>query len=235
MASLLELRAVSVAFAGRSGTVTLLADSLDVGLRPGRMHCVAGPEGSGKSSVLRVAAGLLQPTSGTVAWNGEELDGLDEDAVAARRSAHIGYVDQEATLLRHLSALENVLLPAVPRRRAAELQGRAHTLLAELGVADLAGARPDELSRGERRSVALARALLLEPPLLILDEPTAGLDRASADAMIAWLAAQREGGRALLVASREQALIDAADVRSTLGSTPGLNAGLNTGRRHPLE
>ncbi|SDS42604.1 ATP-binding cassette domain-containing protein [Microterricola viridarii] len=217
MASLLELRAVSVAFADRSGTLTVLADSLDVGLRPGRLHCVAGPLGSGKSSVLRVAAGLLRPTSGTVAWNGEELAALGEDAVASRRAAHIGYVDQEATLLGHLSVLENVLLPAVPRRRGAELQERAHQLLAEFGVAEVASARPAELSPGERRHVALARALLLEPPLLILDEPTTGLDRASADAMIAVLGAQRAAGRALLVASVDQALVDAADVRSTLG------------------
>lgn len=217
MALLLELRAVSVAFAGRSGVLTVLADSLDVGLRPGRLHCVAGPAGSGKSSVLRAAAGLLRPTSGTVAWNGEELGGLGEDAVAARRSAHVGYVDQEATLLSHLSVLENVLLPAVPGRRAGELQERAHGLLDDFGVGELSAARPAELSGGERRRVALARALLLEPPLLILDEPTAELDRPAADAMIALLTGQRAAGRALMVASRDQALVDAADVRTTLG------------------
>ena len=218
MASLLELRAVGVAFADRSGELTVLADSLDVGLRPGRLHCVAGPGGSGKTSVLRVAAGLLRPTSGTVAWNGEDLGGLSEDAVATRRAAHLGYLDQDATLLGRLSVLENVLLPAVPGRRAGELTAQAHELLAGFGVSELAGFRPDELTLGERRRVALARALLLEPPLLILDEPTAGLDRASADRMIALLDGLRRAGSALLVASSDPALIDTADVRTTLGA-----------------
>ncbi|AMB58054.1 hypothetical protein AWU67_03335 [Microterricola viridarii] len=212
---------MSVAFADRAGAVTVLADSVDVALRPSRLHCVTGLGGSGKTSVLSVAAGLLQPTSGTVAWNGEELDGLSQDAVATRRSAHLGYVDQESTLLGHLSVVENVLLPAVPRRRAGELAGRAAALLAEYGVGELADARPAELTIGERRRVALARALLLEPPLLILDEPTAGLDRPAAARMIAALEALREAGSALFVASSDQALIDAADVRTTLGTPPG--------------
>jgi putative ABC transport system ATP-binding protein/lipoprotein-releasing system ATP-binding protein len=217
MAMLLELRDVAIAFAGRAGRVNLVADRLDIGLRAGRMHCVSGAPGTGKTSVLRVAAGLLRPSAGSVSWNGEELGTLSDDAVSGRRGALLGYVDQHAALIDELSVLENVLLPAIPRRSAAALGARAHALLDELGVAELAAIRPTELSPGERTRVAVARSLLLEPPLLVLDEPTAGMGRADADELIALLLRLREAGTAILVASREQALIDAADHRSTLG------------------
>lgn len=216
MAQLLELRDVGIASTGRGGLITVIVGELDLGLRDGRMHCVAGRTGSGKTSILRVAAGLLRPSSGSVSWNGEQLETLSDDAVTARRAKHIGYVDQHGSLLAGLSAIENVLLPAVPQRSARELFARAQQLLAELGVSDLADTRAVELSRGERKRVALARALLLEPPLLILDEPTEGLDRASADEVLGYMKSLRRRGTALLVASHDQQVVDAADVRTSL-------------------
>lgn len=216
MAQLLELRDVTIAYADRAGRITVVVDELDLRLRDGRMHCVAGRTGSGKTSILRAAAGLLRPSSGSVSWNDEELVTLSDDAVTARRARHIGYVDQQGSLLEGLSAIENVLLPAVPGGSARELLARGRELLAELGVADLADARAAELSRDERKRVALARALLFEPPLLILDEPTEGLDRASADEVLDCLNSLRQRGTALLVASHDQQVIDAADVRTSL-------------------
>lgn len=217
MAMLLELRDVTIAFAGRGDRMSLVADRLDIGLRAGRMHCVTGARGTGKTSVLRVAAGLLRPTAGSVSWNGEELGTLSDDAVSGRRGALLGYVDQQGALVDELSVLENVLLPAIPRRAAAALGRRAHELLGELGIAELAAVRPSELTPAERMRVAVARSLLLEPPLLVLDEPTASLGRADADALVALLMRLRDAGTAILIASEEQALIDAADHRSTLG------------------
>lgn len=217
MAQLLELRNVTIAFAGRAGRITVVADEIDLGLRDGRMHCVAGRTGSGKTSILRTAAGLLRPSAGTVSWNGESLDALSDDAVTARRANHIGFVDQNGSVLEGLTALENVLLPAVPRRTARQLQARGQQLLSQLGLDDVADARATELSIGERKRVALARALLLEPPLVIVDEPTAGLDRTSADEVLEMLTALRRSGTAILVASHDQAVIDAADVRTSLG------------------
>lgn len=217
MAQLLELRNVTIAFAGRAGRITVVADEIDLGLRDGRMHCVAGRTGSGKTSILRTAAGLLRPSAGTVSWNGESLDALSDDAVTARRANHIGFVDQHGSVLEGLTALENVLLPAVPRRTARQLQARGQQLLSQLGLDDVADARATELSIGERKRVALARALLLEPPLVIVDEPTAGLDRTSADEVLEMLTALRRSGTAILVASHDQAVIDAADVRTSLG------------------
>lgn len=216
MAQLLELRDLGIAYTGRGGRITIVVDELDLGLRDGRMHCIAGRAGSGKTSILRAAAGLLQPSSGSVSWNGEELATLGDDAVTARRATHIGYVDQQGSLLEGLSAIENVLVPAVPRGSARELLVRGTELLAELGVADLADTRAAELSQGERKRVALARALLLEPALLILDEPTSGLDRSSADEVLDYMKSLRRRGTALLVASHDQQVVDAADVRTSL-------------------
>lgn len=217
MAMLLELRDVAIAFAGRADRVSVVADRLDIGLRAGRMHCVTGGRGTGKTSVLRVAAGLLRPTAGSVSWNGEELTTLSDDALSSRRGALLGFVDQQGALIDELSVLENVLLPTVPRRAAAALGPRAHELLTHLGVAELVTARPTEITPGERTRVAVARSLLLEPPLLVLDEPTDTLGRADADELVALLMRLRDGGTAILVASQEQALIDAADHRTTLG------------------
>lgn len=217
MAMLLELRDVAIAFTGRADRVSVVADRLDIGLRAGRMHCVTGGRGTGKTSVLRVAAGLLRPTAGSVSWNGEELATLSDDALSGRRGALLGYVDQHGALIDELSVLENVLLPAVPRRAAAALGSRALDLLDEYGVAELAALRPAELTAAERTRVAVARSLLLEPPLLVLDEPAANLGRADAEELIALLMRLRAGGTAILVASQEQALIDAADHRTTLG------------------
>ena len=115
-----------------------------------------------------------------------------------------------------MSVLENVLVPAVPARRVRELGERALALLDEVGIADRASARPAELSGGERQRAALARAMLLSPKLLIVDEPTASLDRGSADGIIELLVAQRQADVAVLVASHDPHLIDAADARTHL-------------------
>lgn len=185
-------------------------------VRAGVMHCVAGRSGSGKTSVLRVAAGLARPAEGVVAWNGVPLDGLRDDAITQRRRGFLGYLDQGGELLPGLTALENVLMPAVPDRRTHELTGRAHELLGRLEVAHRAGHRPDQLSVGERQRVALARALLLEPALLVVDEPTASLDRVSADSVIALLRGLADEGMAVLVAAHDEHLVRAADERTEL-------------------
>jgi len=193
-----------------------IVDDYNLALEPGSMHCLAGRSGSGKTSILRVAAGLVAPTSGEVRWSGSALGGMKDDAVTTLRRTHVGYLDQGGVLVQGLTALENVLLPAVPGRRTKQLHDRAMTLLKRLGVEERASHYPDRLSGGERQRVAFARALLLEPQVVMADEPTASLDRASADAVIRILRGLTEQGIAVLVAAHDTNLIEAADGRTVL-------------------
>jgi ABC-type lipoprotein export system ATPase subunit len=212
----LDLVGVAIHY-DRQGVAPLsIVEDFDLAVEPGTMHCLAGRSGSGKTSILRVAAGLVPPTSGAVTWSGETITGLRDDAITSRRRGHVGYLDQGGVLVSGLTALENVLLPAVPERRTRQLAARAHDLLDQLGVGDRATQYPERLSGGERQRVALARALLLSPDMVMADEPTASLDRASANSVISILRALADDGVAVLVASHDPRLIDAADSRTHL-------------------
>lgn len=216
--SVVELEGVSIRYARADPSadpVEIVAD-YDLALAPGRMHCLAGRSGSGKTSILRVAAGLVRPTAGDVLWDGQRLSALRDDAITARRRELIGYLDQGGVLLAGLTALENVLMPAVPERRAGALVDRGRELLERFEVGHRASHRPDQLSVGERQRVALARALLLEPRVLMVDEPTASLDRVTADGVIAELSRLRDEGIAVLVAAHDEHLVAASDSRTDL-------------------
>ena len=215
-ATVLELRDVSIHYDREGAEPLAIVDGYDLSLAQGGMHCLAGRSGSGKTSILRVAAGLVPPTSGTVVWEGAAITGLRDDAITSKRRGMVGYLDQGGVLVPGLTALENVLLPAVPGRRTKELVRRASDLLRQLGVDGRSNSYPEKLSGGERQRVALARALLLEPTIVMADEPTASLDRASADSVIVLLRALADSGIAVLVAAHDQHLIDAADSRTTL-------------------
>jgi ABC-type lipoprotein export system ATPase subunit len=212
----LELSQVTISYPRRGNDPLTIVEDYDINLPEGGMHCLAGRSGSGKTSILRVAAGLVRPNSGEIRWMGESLTGLTDDTITRRRRRLVGYLDQGGTLVHGLTALENVLLPAVPERHSKAVAGRAIDLLERLGVADRASHYPDKLSGGERQRVALARALLLEPAIIMADEPTASLDRKSADAVIAILRDLTTDGIAVLVAAHDPHLIEAADTRTEL-------------------
>ncbi|GGF31614.1 ABC transporter ATP-binding protein [Subtercola lobariae] len=198
-----------------AGPITIVSNfGLDV--LPGVMHCLAGRSGSGKTSLLKVAAGLIRPTSGDVFWRGDAITKLSDDAISTRRRGYVGYLDQGGVLVSGLSALENVLLPAVPTKQTKSLLPRATDLLESLGVASRSGSRPEKLSGGERQRVALARALLLSPAILMVDEPTASLDRRSADTVIDLLRSVTSDGTSVLVSAHDPHLIAAADSRTEL-------------------
>ncbi len=188
-----------------------IARNFSISLLPGQFHGIRGRSGSGKTSILRVAAGLREPTAGTVSWEGAPIADLNRDERARRRRQLIGYVDQQANLIDGFTVLENVLMPAVPGRKTKESKARAMELLSALGVAGKTADTVDTLSGGERQRVALARALLLSPPILIADEPTASLDRRTANTVIDLLGDYAAAGNALLVAAHDAAIFTKTD------------------------
>lgn len=159
-----------------------ILDDVTVELNRGDNLAVIGPSGSGKSTFLHIAGTLDTPTSGSVEVLGTSLASLDETAMAAFRNDHIGFIFQEHHLLPQLSALENVLIPVVATGSTdAKSVERGKMLLEKVGLADRMTHRPGALSGGERQRVAVARALIRNPELLLADEPTGSLDQANAE------------------------------------------------------
>jgi lipoprotein-releasing system ATP-binding protein len=160
----------------------------DLAVEPGELVAVVGPSGSGKSTLLHLLGGLDRPDRGEVVIGGERLADHRGAALAAFRNRTIGFVFQFHQLLPDFTALENVMLPGrIARREPREVLERARSLLAEVGLAERLDHFPNQLSGGERQRVALCRALALEPPLLLADEPTGNLDPASGERVLALL------------------------------------------------
>ncbi len=174
----------------------------DLAVEPGELVAIVGPSGSGKSTLLHLLGALDRPDGGEIEIGGERLSAMAGARLAAFRNRTIGFVFQFHQLLPDFTAHENVMLPgriagSDPRQAAA----RAAALLAEVGLADRLEHYPNQLSGGERQRVAICRALLLEPPLLLADEPTGNLDPASGEQVFELLVAlqRRHGTTAVLV------------------------------------
>lgn len=162
---------------GQGATEVRALDGVDFAVAPGEFVAIMGPSGSGKSTLLHVVGALEPATKGSVALEGERYDGLDDDELTRLRRERMGFVFQFFNLLPSLSALENVLLPALIARRAGdEARARADDLLRRVGLGGRAEHTPSELSGGEQQRVSIARALLLSPQVVLADEPTGNLD-----------------------------------------------------------
>ena len=174
-----------------------------------------GPSGSGKSTLLHSAGLLGRPTSGRVRWQGEDVTGLRSARLAELRGRHIGFVFQTFNLIPTLTAQENVELPLLfqgvtPRAR----RSRARELLAQVGLTDRGGHRPNQLSGGERQRVAIARALAPDPELILADEPTGNLDSASGREILELLQSLNEEGKTLVLVTHDaEAAAVAREVR----------------------
>ncbi|MCX4790151.1 MULTISPECIES: ABC transporter ATP-binding protein [unclassified Streptomyces] len=208
----LELTGVTVSF-GRADTRTTVFDSLDVTFEPGRMTALAGPSGSGKSTLLAVAGALLRPTAGQVLLDGEDLAGLSDAQRAKVRRERIGYMFQSGNLLSGLPAVEQLLAAAyISGERPRTHRSRAQDALTGVGLGHRLRHRPEQLSGGERQRVALARALFLAPKLLLVDEPTAAVDRSQAAELAGLLAERtRQNECVTVVATHDPAVAEAAD------------------------
>lgn len=195
---------------------------IDVSLNRGENMAVVGPSGSGKSTFLQIAGTLDRPTSGTIELLSQKLNELDESALAKFRNQNLGFIFQDHHLLPQLSALENVLIPVVAHSTAdSDSIERAEYLLEQVGLAKRIHHRPSELSGGERQRVAVARALINNPILLLADEPTGSLDPNSAGGIGDLLLKLQEEQNAILICvthSRELAATFQKQVRLESGT-----------------
>jgi lipoprotein-releasing system ATP-binding protein len=161
------------------GPLTVLSD-VSFSLAPGDAAAVMGPSGSGKSSLLYILGALEPPTSGAITLDGRDPFALARADQAAFRNTAVGFVFQEHCLLPQCTVLENVLVPTLVARSNGDETARARRLIDDVGLGDRADHLPAQLSGGERQRVAVARALIRSPRLLLCDEPTGNLDRAAA-------------------------------------------------------
>lgn len=202
---IIEATGLTKEFARARGGKRLLTavHPLDIGLEERQLTVVSGHSGSGKSTLANMLAGILTPTAGHVRLDGTDLYSLRDEELSRLRNERIGLVPQGHTALRALTVLDNVLLPSVLYSKNEAPADRARELLAAVGLGDLADAAPTELSGGELRRMAIARALLMDPAIVIADEPTAGLDSANATTVLTLLRDAADRGTAVLVVSHE--------------------------------
>jgi lipoprotein-releasing system ATP-binding protein len=193
------------------GPLEVLSD-VSFSLAPGEAAAIMGPSGSGKSTLLYVLGALEPPTSGTVTLDGRNPFLLTQATLAAFRNRAIGFVFQDHCLLPQCTVIENVLIPTLVTsadRQQPSVVQRARELVEQVGLADRAGHRPAQLSGGERQRVALARALIHGPRLLLCDEPTGNLDRASAENVASLLLDLHRLGNAILIVVTHSAALAA--------------------------
>ncbi len=207
-----QLKRVSKGYPDRGGGSRPVISGLNLEVARGEAAFLSGPSGSGKSTLLNLIAGLHLPDEGEVIVDGIAVHSLSETARDRLRAHKIGYVFQTFNLLSPLDLMENLLLPLTLSGREVD-EPEARRVLEQLGLSDHLKKRPYELSVGQRQRVAVARAILGAPTVLLADEPTANLDQISAGAVVGAMARLVEGGAALVVATHDPKLREALSGR----------------------
>lgn len=214
---MLNLVNVTLEYPDGTGTIKAL-DNVNLKVRTGEIVSLAGPSGSGKSSLLAVASTLIRPTSGLAVLAGTDTTALsDKDVTALRRDA-VGIIFQQPNLLASLTAVEQLLITAHLRGdRVRSAETRALELLDVVGLADAASRRPHQLSGGQRQRVNIARALMGNPKVLLMDEPTAALDHARSESVVKLLAAlARDFAVATVMVTHDTEFIPLTDAVATM-------------------
>jgi putative ABC transport system ATP-binding protein len=200
----IELEGVTRIYDGGAQEVRALR-GVDLSLEAGSATAIVGPSGSGKSTLLHICGALDSPTSGTVSVLGTDLTRAEDRILTRFRRDHLGFIFQFFHLLPTLDAIENVMIPArLARVSAGEARARARRLLDRVGLAERLRHRPSELSGGERQRVAIARSLILEPQIVLADEPTGNLDHETGASVLGLLLElAHEQGRTVLIVTHD--------------------------------
>ena len=211
--SVIDAVALTKAYVGGDGARITVLDAVDLAVERGEMVAVIGASGAGKSTLLHLLGALDRPTAGTVRILGQSLSSLDDDALSALRNRTVGFVFQFHHLLREFTALENVMMPlriGGMDERAAKV--RALELLGRVGLSGRTSHRPSELSGGEQQRTAVARALAVDPAVLLADEPSGNLDRMNSEKLHELFSElARELDVAMVVVTHNRSLASRAD------------------------
>jgi lipoprotein-releasing system ATP-binding protein len=215
MDALLELRHISKSYTNADGTPVPVLREVSLSITAGQRLAIVGPSGCGKSTLLNLMGGLDRPTGGVVMMDNHELELMNDTELARQRAMTVGFIFQQHHLLPQCSVLENVLIPTLVS--GVNASDRARQLLDRVGLGAHLNQRPAQLSGGERQRVAVVRALINQPRLLLADEPTGALDEASAASLMdLLLELNRSEGVALVVVTHASALAARLDQILTL-------------------
>lgn len=203
------------------GKQLVVLEDVSLDIHRGDVVCVVGASGSGKSTLLHILGGLDKPDSGTISWNERQMYDMSNEELADFRNKNLGFVFQFHHLLPEFTALENVMMPALISGTTTEdADERAMQLLERFGIPDRAGHRPTELSGGEQQRVAMARALINQPELILADEPTGNLDEQNTEILLKMLFDLRETDNvSILLITHEK------DIARRTDKTYGLSKG----------
>jgi lipoprotein-releasing system ATP-binding protein len=185
MRALIETSQLRKSFTTKAGELQVLK-GIDLSIKEGEMVSIVGASGVGKSTLLHILGTLDRPTSGKVLYNGSDIFSLNEESIASFRNVTLGFVFQFHHLLPEFTALENVMMPGLINKKSGynDIIAKAERLLNEMGLSERKGHRPGELSGGEQQRVAVARSLILEPKVVLADEPTGNLDTATGEDLL---------------------------------------------------
>ena len=217
---MMELRAEKISrdflcYSAKDGYFTAVAET-DFTLAAGTLTAVTGRSGSGKSTLLHILGGLMKPVTGRVLLDETDIYALGEAERDALRRCHIGIAPQRLMSLAALTVRENILLPALLTGQEEAAAVRADVLMERLGIRKLASVAPSELSGGELRRVTIARALVMQPEILLADEPTGDLDEENTHSVLRLLRETADAGTAVLLVTHEREAEAYADAAYTM-------------------
>ncbi|MBC8872998.1 MAG: ABC transporter ATP-binding protein [Planctomycetes bacterium] len=204
---MIQTHNVTKTYSGAEGPVHAL-DGVDLSIQAGDFVVVHGSSGSGKTTLLQALGGMLRPTSGTVVIQGDDIYALSTVRRGQYRKRHVGFIFQKFFLLPYLTAFDNIRLSMVLRGHRGNHKQTIEDVATRLGMGNRLGHRPSQLSVGEQQRIAVARAIVGEPQLILADEPTGNLDRKNAEVFASFLSEENQRGRTIVLVTHDESLLD---------------------------